>query len=226
MGNILFNAALQFPVFLFAIVAHEWGHARMAKFYGDDTAERSGRLTFNPMAHADPMGTIFFPLILLMIGSTVFGWAKPVPVAVRNLRDPKNGIFWVSFAGPGMNIILGVISSFLFAFALIYSSSMDASDLGYLRIIMNMLQFSIIINFILAFFNLIPLYPLDGSKMVPRFLGPEALRKYEEFSQYGSYIFMGLIILQYMGIPIFSFLLYPGYWLADFLPRLFVTILA
>lgn len=223
MEKILFNAALQFPVFLFAIVAHEWGHARMAKFFGDDTAERSGRLTFNPAAHADPMGTIFFPLLLLVIGSTVFGWAKPVPVAVRNLSDQKNGIFWVSFAGPGMNILLGILSSLILAIVAVFG--IGASS-GYLPIFVKMLQFSVVINFILAFFNLIPLAPLDGSKMVPRFLKYDALRKYEEFSQYGPYIFMGLIMLSWIGVPIFYFLLYPGYWLADFLPRLFVNLLA
>ncbi len=223
MEKILLNAALQFPVFLFAIVAHEWGHARMAKFFGDDTAEREGRLTFNPAAHADPMGTIFFPLILLAIGSTVFGWARPVPVTVRNLVDQKNGIFWVSFAGPAMNLFLGLLSSLGVAIVAVFGIGAEG---GYIQILIQMLQFSVIINFILAFFNLIPLAPLDGSKMVPRFLSHNALRKYEEISQYGPYVFMGLIVLSYLGIPIFYFLLYPGYWLADFLPRLFVNLLA
>lgn len=222
MENIIFNAALQLPVFLFAIVAHEWGHARMAKFYGDDTAERSGRLTLNPMSHIDLFGTVLFPGFLILMGLAPFGWAKPVPVAVRNLRDPKNGIFWVSFAGPGMNIILGTLSSIILSFVFIFSQGADQAAMNDILLVVKVLKFSIIINFVLAFFNLIPLGPLDGAKMVPRFLSYNLQQKWFEFNQYGSQILMGLILLSYLGFPIFNILLYPGYWLADFLPRLFV----
>ena len=215
---------MQLPVFLFAIVIHEWGHAWMAKAYGDNTAELEGRLTLNPMAHIDPMGTVFFPLLLLTIGSPVFGWAKPVPVTVRNLRDSKRGIFWVSFAGPGMNLIIGVLSSLLMAIMIRVSSTTDES--GHLMTIIKMLRFSVIINFILAFFNLLPLYPLDGSKMVPRFLNYEWQRKYEVFCQYGQYILIGLILLSYVGIPIFNILLYPAIFLATYLPQLFLGLIS
>ena len=216
------NAAMQLPVFLFAIVAHEWGHAWMAKAYGDNTAELQGRLTLNPMAHIDPMGTIVFPLLLLSSGLTAFGWAKPVPVLVRNLRDPKRGLFWVSFAGPGMNLILGTCSALLMAIAIrVLPESGGSSMITIIR----MLQFSVVINFILAFFNLIPLHPLDGSKMVPRFLNYEWRRKYEEFNQYGIYILFGLYFLSVINIPVLHTLLYPAFYLADYLPRLFLGIM-
>ena len=174
------------------------------------------------MAHIDPMGTLFFPLLLLTIGSPVFGWAKPVPVSVRNLRDPKRGIFWVSFAGPGMNLIMGTLSALLVAIIISLSSSSTINSSSYPTAIIQMLKFSVIINFILAFFNLLPLHPLDGSKMVPRFLNSEWKRKYEEFGQYGQYVLIGLIILSYIGIPIFHILLYPAMFLANFLPQFFL----
>ncbi len=220
-NSIVFNAAVQIPVFVFSIVAHEWGHARMAKAFGDDTAERAGRLTFNPIAHADLLGSVIFPMVLIMIGSTAFGWAKPVPVSIRNLKDPKNGIFWVSFAGPLMNIAIGFLSALLLTLTFVY---MNPSH-EYFFVAVNMLKFSVAINFILALFNLIPLAPLDGSKMIPRFLNYNQQRKYEEFSQYGSYIFMGLLALSFAGLPIFNFILYPAIWLTDFLPRFFLGII-
>ena len=224
MGSTLENAAMQLPVFLFAIVIHEWGHAWMAKAYGDNTAELSGRLTLNPMAHIDPMGTVFFPLLLLAIGSPVFGWAKPVPVTVRNLRDPKRGVFWVSFAGPGMNLLIGTGSALIMAIMLSFSPTVDSQS--NIIPIVKMLQFSVIINFLLAFFNLIPLYPLDGSKMVPRFLNYEWQRKYEVFCHYGQFILTGLILLSFVGLPVFNILLYPALFLADYLPRFFLGILS
>lgn len=219
MGDVIASAAMQLPVFLFAIVIHEWGHAWMAKMHGDNTAEMCGRLTLNPLAHIDMMGTVFFPLLLLAIGSPVFGWAKPVPVSERNLRDPKRSIFWVSFAGPGMNLIMGTCSALLMAILI----SVAPGSGGGIMAVIRMLQFSVIINFILAFFNLIPLYPLDGSKMVPRFLNYHWQRKYYEFCQYGQFILTGLILLSFVGFPVFNVLLYPALFLADYLPRIFLA---
>ena len=224
MSDMIQNAAMQLPVFLFAIVIHEWGHAWVAKLYGDNTAELQGRLTLNPMAHIHPLGTVIFPLMLLAIGSPVFGWAKEVPVRVSNLRDPKRGIFWVSFAGPGMNLIVGVISALLVAIFIKLGSS--GGDSGSVVMPVEMLQFSVIINFILAFFNLIPLHPLDGSKMIPRFLNYEWNRKYENFCHYGQFILMGLVLFSIVGIPIFNILLYPALLLAHYLPQFFLAIIS
>ena len=125
------------------------GHAWMAKVHGDNTAELQGRLSLNPLAHIDLMGTVFFPLLLLATGLPVFGWAKPVPVNGRNLRDPRRSIFWISFAGPGMNLLLGTISALVMA--IIISLAADFSVNSPMMVVARMLKFSVIINFILAF---------------------------------------------------------------------------
>ena len=106
MQDIIYNLAISLPAFLFAIVFHEWAHARMALYFGDNTAKMAGRLTFDPISHADLMGTVIFPLVGALMGGVIFGWAKPVPVDPRRFTKVKSGIFWVSFAGPLANIIL------------------------------------------------------------------------------------------------------------------------
>jgi Zn-dependent protease len=180
MNEIIFKVAQSAPGFILAIVVHEWAHGYMAKRFGDDTAERAGRLTLNPAVHVDTMGTIIFPLVGVILGGMAFGWAKPVPVNSRNFKNAKSGIFWVSFAGPLANLALGIISAFLFVISVKHIGSYALKDS-----IESMLKFSISINFILMGFNLIPLPPLDGSRMVASFLKGEALRKYESFARYG-----------------------------------------
>ena len=194
--KILFTIAQSAPGFLLAIVFHEWAHGFMAKKFGDNTAERAGRLTFNPAAHVDPMGTIVFPLIGVVLGWAVIGWAKPVPVDTRNFKDHRKGMFWVSFAGPGANLILGTISSLAYAIV----ATQVAHTFSYYAVILQMLSYSIFINFLLAFFNLIPLPPLDGSKMVASFLKGNALRKFEEMARFTPMIFLFIIGLSMMGI--------------------------
>lgn len=194
--RILFTIAQSAPGFLLAIVFHEWAHGYMAKRFGDDTAEREGRLTLNPAAHVDPMGTIFFPLIGVVLGWAVIGWARPVPVNANNFKDFRKAMFWVSFAGPGANLILGTMSAFIYALV----ATRVSSGFAYYGVILQMLSYSIFINFLLAFFNLIPLPPLDGSKMVASFLKGEALRKYEDLARFTPMIFLAIIGLSMMGI--------------------------
>ena len=172
INGFIFNVAKSAPGLLFAIIVHEWAHGYMAKRFGDLTAEREGRLTFNPVAHIDLVGTIIFPLIGIALGGVAFGWAKPVPVDTRNFSNMRKGIFWVSFAGPLANFVTGVISAFFYII-----SVKHIAEYGFKTPIEEMLKFSIIINFILMGFNLIPLPPLDGSKMVASFLKGEILRK-------------------------------------------------
>ena len=194
--RILFTIAQSAPGFLLAIVFHEWAHGYMAKRFGDTTAEREGRLTFNPAAHVDPMGTIVFPLIGVVLGWAVIGWARPVPVDSRNFKNHRKAMFWVSFAGPGANLILGTLSAFIYAFV----ATQVSQGFSYYAVILQMLSYSIFINFLLAFFNLIPLPPLDGSKMVASFLKGSALRKYEELARYTPMIFLVIIGLSMMGV--------------------------
>ena len=103
--------AMFFPAFLFALCFHEYAHGWVAKKFGDDTAEHMGRLTMNPMAHADMLGTFVLPIFAIVTGAPLFGWAKPVPVNTRNLKDPVKDMFWVAFAGPLSNILLAVVGA-------------------------------------------------------------------------------------------------------------------
>lgn len=192
----------QFAVFaliLFAIVfsltCHEYGHAASAKLLGDDTAERAGRLTLNPVAHIDPMGL----LMVVMLG---FGYAKPVPVNPGKLRKSW-GSAAVSFAGPGMNLVLAIISVNLMAWGAANSSGMLGSDGAQLILI-----FLAQINLLLMLFNLIPLGPLDGHYIMEWLLPPRLSHQYSQFNRaYGSWLFFGLIALSIIGIPIFSSLM-------------------
>ena len=209
--SIFFDIAQSLPGFLLAIVVHEAAHAWMANKFGDPTAKNAGRLTLNPAAHYDPWGTIFFPLVATMMNSAMIGWARPVPVEVRNFKNMRSGIFWVSFAGPLSNLILGTLSAIIFAIMMTKVDPMWA----YYGIFLRMLQYSIFINFILAFFNLLPLPPLDGSKMVSSFLKGNALRKYEEFARFTPLIFIGVMLLSFMGIETIGYLLRPAQMLAN-----------
>ena len=203
--RILFTIAQSLPGFLLAIVVHEWAHGYVAKKFGDNTAERAGRLTLNPAAHVDPMGTIIFPLIGVVLGWAVIGWARPVPVDSRNFKDFRKAMFWVSFAGPGSNLLLGTISALSYALV----ATQVSQSFSYYPIILQMLSYSIFINFLLAFFNLIPLPPLDGSKMVASFLKGEALRKYQEVARFTPMIFLTIIVLSMMGISTLGTVLGP-----------------
>lgn len=217
MRTIILNIAQSLPGFLMAIVAHEAAHAWMANRFGDPTAKNEGRLTLNPAAHYDPWGTVFFPLFAAVTGFAMIGWAKPVPIEVRNFKNIRSGIFWVSFAGPLANLTLGVLSALFLA--IIYTKFPEWS---YASIFVDMLRYSVFINFILAFFNLIPLPPLDGSKMVSSFLKGEMLYKYESFARFTPMIFMVVFALSFMGIHTLGYLLAPAQHIANYLMFSFV----
>ncbi len=220
LNSILFNIAQSAPGFLLAIVVHEAAHAWMANKFGDPTAKNEGRLTLNPAAHYDPWGTIFFPLLAAVGNWGVIGWAKPVPIEVRNFKNIRKGIFWVSFAGPLSNIILGTF--FAMVFALIVTKV--PVSWGYYSIALQMLDYAVMINFILAFFNLIPLPPLDGSKMVSSFLKGHALQKYESLANYAPAIFMMVFVLSFMGIHTIGYLLLPAQHLAKYMMFFFLNV--
>ncbi len=217
MQEIIYNIAIGLPGFLFAIVFHEWAHARMALYFGDNTAQSQGRLSLDPLVHADPIGTIVFPLISAGLGGVLFGWAKPVPVDPRRFKKFKHGVFWVSFAGPGANIILSIISSL--AFALIMTQV--PANFEYYNVLLDMAKSSITINLVLAVFNLLPIPPLDGSKMVTTFLDYNQARKYEQLGQYSF-----LLILVFWMTNLFSYIMIPaivfGNWVTTFFIRMFV----
>jgi Zn-dependent protease len=219
--SIILSLAHALPGFLLAIVAHEWAHAYMAKRFGDNTAEREGRLTLNPVVHIDMMGTIVFPIILLMMGGMVFGWAKPVPIEPRNFSNYRKGLFWVSFAGALMNFFLGTMSGLLFAII----ATRVPENFAFYSVLLETLKYSMMINFVLGAFNLIPLPPLDGSKMVMSFLKGEAARKYEGLAQYTNMIFLVIIALSFMGISTIGYVITPVVMIGQKLTMYFLYLL-
>ncbi len=217
MQEIIHRIAIGAPGFLMAIVFHEWAHAYVALKFGDQTAKMSGRLTLNPSAHIDPLGTIVFPLIGAVLGGYVFGWAKPVPVNSRYFKNIRQGLFWVSFAGPGMNLILGTLCAFVVAFL-----ATQVSPTFYLhKPFIDIFKQAVFINFILAVFNLLPLPPLDGSKMLSAVLSYEANQKYEVFSRYSF-----IVVLFLLFTNILSYLLLPAIIAGEGLMFFFVKVMA
>ena len=205
-ASIILRIATIFPALLIALVLHEYAHAWMAQRYGDLTASWSGRLTLNPVAHMDPLGTIVFPLVGIALGGFIFGWAKPVPIDPSKFHHFRRGLFWVAFAGPMANIILG----FLFGFVFVCFVAYVPESFGFYRPFHSMLISLIQINFVLAIFNLIPLPPLDGSKMLESFLSYEGMRKLESIQQYSLFI---LLFLLFSGI--INFILKPVIFLSQ-----------
>jgi len=195
-------------VLLFAITIHEASHGWAANKFGDDTAYRMGRVTLNPIAHIDPIGTIVLPLLLVVIGAPAFGWAKPVPVNPLNLRNPRRDSLWISAAGPVSNMTVAALS--LLAIVLLKLASPGVAVFlrsfllgqgsfprGFypLEGLALILFYGVLVNTYLAVFNLIPVPPLDGSGVLMGLLSNEAAQKYERLRPYGFLIVMGLIYL-------------------------------
>lgn len=183
--------SIQFVPFFMAVIFHEFAHGFVAHRWGDDTAKNAGRLTLNPIPHVDPIGTILFPLINMAAGTSfLFGWARPVPINPSRFKKFRAGLFWVSFAGPGMNFLLALFSAIVF-----YGMQLWVPHDFYLfEPLTGMTLAAIPLNIALGVFNLIPLPPLDGSKIVEAFLPYEAARKYESIAQYSFFILIGLLM--------------------------------
>lgn len=167
----------------------------MAKAQGDYTAEQLGRITLNPLYHIDPVGTIILPLMLLLFsgGRIGFGWAKPVPINPFNFRSPRQGLFLVSLAGPVSNILLAFVCGIILR--LLGPASAGGAMLPLYMILVSIT----IINLYLAFFNLIPIPPLDGSGVLSSLLPVEYARKYESVGRYGTLLILGLLVVGGIG---------------------------
>lgn len=195
----------RFVPFLFAICFHEFSHGFVARLFGDRTAERMGRVTLNPMAHADMWGTFILPITSILTGIPLLGWAKPVPVDLRNMKHPQSGMFWVALAGPLSNVLLAVVAAFAMAVL-----DTHLASLGVSRALLEILQTFLLINLMLAVFNLIPVQPLDGGQIIERFL-PYNVNRWMHENQGTISISLFLVIM--LGGA--RFLAIPVYWMAS-----------
>ena len=192
----------QFVPFLLAVVGHEFGHGLMAYYWGDHTAKENGRLTLNPLPHLDMVGTVIFPIINMLSGINILiGWAKPVPIDPRRFRKYRPGLFWVALAGPIANAIM----AFMSALSLCLMVRFVQPDFIFYKEFAAMFQMGIFLNFALGIFNLIPLPPLDGSKVVESFLSYPQMQQYEKLSRYSFFILIALMFtgaFKYLSPPI------------------------
>jgi Zn-dependent protease len=181
------------PVLL-AITLHEVGHGWMARYFGDRTAELLGRLSLNPLRHIDPVGTLLVPSALMAIGLPVIGWAKPVPVATSVLRNPRRAMIFVALAGPMANLAMaGLWCIALGAVARVHG---NAILIGWIAL---MAQAGIIANTVLAMFNLLPIPPLDGGRVLAGLLPPKLGARFERIEPVGFLIVVGLSALGLFG---------------------------
>jgi Zn-dependent protease len=194
-AELLAKIILFAPPIILAVTLHEVAHGRMARRLGDRTAELMGRLSLNPFRHIDPVGTVILPLVLLYFAGFAFGWAKPVPVDWRNLHRPKRDMALVALAGPGANLLMLVGWAILIKMMLLVQAQPSPLMLGLLE----MSQVGIITNAVLMVLNLVPIPPLDGSRVVAAFLTGRLAWQYHRLEPWGLAIVMVLFMSGLLG---------------------------
>ncbi|MGH6876398.1 MAG: site-2 protease family protein [Rhizomicrobium sp.] len=199
IGAVEQVALVAIPIIV-AITLHEAAHGYAARHFGDDTAERAGRISLNPLRHVDLFGTILLPgLLLLSHAGFVFGYAKPVPVNFAGLRHPKRDMIWVAAAGPGMNILLAIVSAALL-FLVLHSGTAN-------RVAFEFLWTSVEINLVLAIFNLLPIPPLDGGRVAVGILPQPFSSALAQLSRFGMLLLVAaFIVLPLLGFNLFHYL--------------------
>jgi Zn-dependent protease len=184
-------AAISFGVLLLSLTIHEAAHAWTADRLGDPTARALGRVSLNPLVHIDWIGTVLLPLIAMFSRLPLIGWAKPVPVVIRNLRHPRRDFMLVAAAGPVSNLVQAVVAAGLLR--LFWNGTSESAP----GVVVTLLFFAIQINLLLAFFNLIPVPPLDGGNVMLGLLPPRVAAQYSQLRQYG---FIVLYVLMLTGV--------------------------
>ena len=185
---------------LFAITLHEVAHGWVASKLGDKTALMLGRISLNPLKHIDPIGTIILPLVLLLIGGVIFGWAKPVPVAWQNLNNPRRDMAVVALAGPASNLVMALLWALIAKICLVlYNNQIYSVLFDIDRFFYAAANYGIFINIILMVLNLLPIPPLDGSRVVSSILPPRWTAHYERIEPFGIFILIALLFFGVLG---------------------------
>ena len=198
MSETVFTIATWLVPLVIAIVFHEVAHGLVARRLGDPTAERMGRLTLNPLKHTDPIGTIALPLVLALAKAPIFGWAKPVPVDYRQLRNPRRDMVLVALAGPGMNLLLATLATIILA-VVVTTTGGEPTGAG-LFVAQNAINF-LLINLFLGIFNLIPLPPFDGGHVVEGLLPRRLAVQYAKLRRFGFLLLIILLLVVPMLFP-------------------------
>ena len=204
---VMYTASVWVLPAVTAITLHEASHAWVAWKLGDDTARRAGRLSFNPARHIDPFGTIILPaLLLVMRVPFLFGYAKPVPVDFARLRRPRRDMIWVAAAGPGSNLVMAYLA------ALLMYATIVMPEMARPWVVEN-LKNALVLNLWLAAFNLLPLPPLDGSRVLLGLLPRDLAIRYARLERYGMVLVLGLIALPALFSTLFGLDFNPLLWL-------------
>lgn len=194
MDNILLEILLIGPPILFAITIHEFAHGFIADKLGDPTPRMSGRLTLNPLAHLDPIGTLMFFIVHI-------GWAKPVPVNPNNFQNPRKDMLWVALAGPISNLISAFVFGMLLRGMLFFG--LPLFSIEQFSLIVQVIEILVVFNIILAVFNAIPIFPLDGYRILTGLLPIQQAYGFSQFARYGPFILLGIILIgQITKVPI------------------------
>lgn len=180
-----------FALVLPAIILHEVSHGYVAYLLGDSTAKDRGRLSLNPLKHIDPWGTILLPLLMIAAFGFGFGYAKPVPINPYRFKDYRHGMFLTGIAGPVTNLVLAIISGVMVRVL----TFLNVQTFAYMELLILGFYFFALVNLSLMFFNLIPLPPLDGSRVLPLFLSDRAMVTYAKWERYGFFILFGVLWL-------------------------------
>lgn len=197
--NIVYRTAIWIIPLVIAIVFHEVAHGWMAKWLGDPTAQEQRRLSFNPLRHVDPVGTVILPLGLAIAGAPVFGWAKPVPVIAQRMRNPRWGMVAVALAGPGMNLVLATIT----AVAIGAAGALEggAAPTGIAAFVLANLFNFLLVNVFLAIFNLLPMPPFDGGHVVEGLLPRPLAAQWAKIGRFGFLLLILVLVVLPMVVP-------------------------